>query len=92
MLVSKKFLLDFAYCANYYGWTDADVEDVKRQTRKSPELKQYWTELAEAHRAGYRQTKENNYMRLAEWQQRKKGTQSTALSYTKADALQLTKE
>lgn len=69
MLVSKQFLRDFAYIANYYGWTDADVEEVKKQTRASPELRYYWSELAAAHRAGYRQTKENNYMRLAEWQQ-----------------------
>lgn len=71
MLVSRQFLKDFAYIANYYGWTDREVEEVKEATRQSPELRYYWQELARAHRQGYRQTKENNYMRLAEWQQRK---------------------
>ncbi len=71
MLVSRQFLKDFAYIANYYGWTDKEVEEVKAETRNSPELRYYWQELARAHRQGYRQTKENNYMRLAEWQQRK---------------------
>lgn len=71
MLVSRQFLKDFAYIANYYGWTDKEVEEVKEATRQSPELRYYWQELARAHRQGYHQTKENNYMRLAEWQQRK---------------------
>lgn len=68
MLVSKQFLRDFAYIANFYGWTAADVEDAKAQTRANPaEMRRYWSELAAAHRAGYRQTRENNYMRLAQW-------------------------
>jgi len=71
MLVSKKFLRDFAYIANFYEWTNLVVEEVKEETRNSPELRAYWSELADAHRSGYRQTKENNFMRLAEWQQRK---------------------
>lgn len=75
MLVSKKFLHDFAYIANFYDWSDAIVEDVKRETRESLELRKYWTELADAHRAGYRQNKENNFMRLAEWQQRRAESQ-----------------
>ena len=79
MLVSKQFLRDFAYVANYYGWSDADVEDAKRQTRQSHELKAYWSELANAHRQGYKQTKENNYMRLAEWQQRRQDSNTNAL-------------
>ena len=74
MLVSKQFLRDFAFIANYYGWTSLDIEEVKQQTRASPELKAYWSELAAAHRQGYKQTKENNYMRLIEWQQHKEKT------------------
>lgn len=38
MLVSRQFLKDFAYIANYYGWTDKEVEEVKAETRNSPEI------------------------------------------------------
>jgi hypothetical protein len=70
MNVSKRFLQDFAYIANLYGWTAADIEDVKAQTRANPEeLGRYWTRLAAAHRAGYQQTAANNFMRLEQWRQ-----------------------
>ena len=69
MKVSKQFLRDFAYVANLYGWSAEDVEDAKEQTRAHPELRLYWTQLAVAHRAGYQQTRENNYMRLGHWLQ-----------------------
>lgn len=67
MKVSKQFLRDFAYIANLYGWNADDVEDVKAQTRAYPELRSYWAQLAAAHRAGYQQTRENNFMRLGQW-------------------------
>jgi hypothetical protein len=67
MKVSKQFLLDFAYIANLYGWNAEDVEDAKAQTRAHPDLRSYWTRLAAAHRAGYEQTRENNFMRLGQW-------------------------
>jgi len=70
MKVSKQFLRDFAYIANLYGWNAEDVEDAKAQTRAHPELRSYWTQLAAAHRAGYQQTPENDYMRLGRWLQR----------------------
>lgn len=69
MKVSKQFLRDFAYIANLYGWSAEDVEDAKAQTRAHPELRLYWTQLAVAHRAGYQQTRENNYVRLGLWLQ-----------------------
>jgi hypothetical protein len=70
MKVSKQFLRDFAYIANLYAWTAADIEDAKAQTRASPdELGRYWTRLAAAHRAGYEQTSGNNFTRLAQWSQ-----------------------
>jgi hypothetical protein len=57
MLVSKRFLRDFAYIANLYGWNTADVEDAKAQTRVNPtEMCRYWSQLAAAHRTGYVQT------------------------------------
>jgi hypothetical protein len=68
MQVSKQFLRDFAYLANFYGWTPADIEEGKAETRADPAtMRRYWTNLARAHRAGYRQTSANGYMRLAEW-------------------------
>jgi hypothetical protein len=67
MKVSKSFLRDFAYLANYYGWTPADIEDIKAQTRADPDLAHYWTNLAAAHRAGYEQTPENGFIRLHLW-------------------------
>lgn len=68
MKVSKQFLRDFAYIANLYGWNAEDVEDAKAQTRANPgEMVPYWTRLAGAHRAGYQQTSDNNYMRLGQW-------------------------
>lgn len=69
MLVNKKFLNDFAYVANIYGWSNSDIEEVKKQTRESEELKFYWSELAAAHRSGYKQTEENNFIRLEHWKQ-----------------------
>jgi hypothetical protein len=70
MKVSKDFLRDFAYLANLYEWTPADIEDVKAQTRANPEsMRRYWTTLAAAHRAGYKQTPANGYERLGSWLQ-----------------------
>ncbi len=68
MKVSKKFIGDFAYLANYYKWDSETVEEMKQAVRSGgEEMKTYITELAEAHRAGYKQTQENNYMRLIYW-------------------------
>lgn len=67
MRVSRDFLKDFAYCANFYGWNDADIEEVKQAVRENTGYRDYLTQLANAHRAGYRQTPENNYMRLDQW-------------------------
>jgi len=68
MKVSQAFLRDFAYLAHLYKWDAADIEDVKAQTRASPDaMRSYWTALAAAHRAGYVQTAENGYERLGMW-------------------------
>jgi len=56
--------------AIYYRWDADDLADVMTQTVANPdEMGQYWTRLAAAHRAGYAQTQENNYMRLGQWLQ-----------------------
>jgi hypothetical protein len=67
MRVSKQFLKDFAFLANHYGWTPADIEDVKQYTRDNPDMVRYWTTLAQAHRAGYEQTEGNGFVRLSAW-------------------------
>lgn len=68
MNVSKQFLKDFAYLANRYGWTPADIEEMKAAVRANElDGKRYVTSLAEAHRAGYDQTSENGYIRLQAW-------------------------
>jgi hypothetical protein len=68
MNVSRQFLKDFAFIANRYGWTAADIDEVKESTRADPKrMCLYWATLAAAHRAGYEQTPENGYMRLHTW-------------------------
>jgi hypothetical protein len=68
MKVSRAFLQDFAYLANYYGWTPADIEEMKAAIRENEEHgRRYITVLARAHRAGYRQTAENGFIRLDYW-------------------------
>lgn len=67
MKVSKQFLKDFAFLANYYQWTPADIADVKDYTRDNPDMLRYWSTLAAAHRDGYEQTRENNFIRLRNW-------------------------
>lgn len=72
MNVSKVFLKDFAYLANRYGWTPADIEEMKAAVRANESAgRRYITTLAAAHRAGYEQTIENNYVRLDAWRAKK---------------------
>lgn len=51
-----------------YNWSDQDVVEIKQAAKDHPQWWIYWTNLAEAHRAGYKQTPENNYQRLHVWQ------------------------
>jgi hypothetical protein len=68
MQVSKSFLRDFAYLANRYEWTAADIEEMKAAVHSNEDAgRQYITTLAAAHRAGYEQTRDNGYMRLHAW-------------------------
>lgn len=68
MQVSKAFLQDFAYLANRYGWTAADIEEMKAAVRANEGAgRRYITRLAAAHRAGYEQSADNGYMRLNAW-------------------------
>jgi hypothetical protein len=68
MQISKFFLQDFAYLANCYGWTAADIEEMKAAVRANEEAgRRYVSTLAAAHRAGYEQTQQNGYIRLNAW-------------------------
>ena len=68
MQVSKAFLQDFAYLANRYGWTAADIEEMKAAVGVNEGAgRRYITTLAAAHRAGYEQTQGNGYIRLDAW-------------------------
>lgn len=68
MQVSKAFLKDFAYLANRYEWTAADIDEMKAAVRADEDAgRRYITTLAAAHRAGYEQTADNAYMRLSAW-------------------------
>lgn len=69
MRVSRAFMRDFAYIANYYQWDEATIEEVKQETRGNQELMKYWQKLAAAHRAGYKQDRFNNWQRMEEWRQ-----------------------
>lgn len=64
----KKFMRDVAYLANLYRWTSDDIKEIKTHLDMHPEeMRRYWSNLAVAHRAGYKQTRENGYIRLAHW-------------------------
>ena len=65
--VSRSFIRDFAEIASRYDWSEVDIEECKQATRNNPDLKQYWSTLAYAHRNGYEQTKQNGYERLETW-------------------------
>jgi hypothetical protein len=65
--VSRAFLKDFAEIASIYDWSESDIEECKQATREDPELKKYWSILAAAHRAGYKQCAGNGHVRLREW-------------------------
>lgn len=66
--VSKAFLRDFAQLANFYEWNAEVIEEMKQAVRDSSEMREYLEALADAHRRGYRQTKENGFIRLHHWQ------------------------
>ena len=77
ILVSRKFIRDFAELANIYSWEGRELEEVKEQTRNSPELKLFWQRLAAAHRAGYVQNRDNNFERLDCWTQKRQVVSKT---------------
>lgn len=69
MKVSRSFLRDFGYLANYYSWNESDIEEIKQVVRENTGYREYLEMLANAHRNGYEQTEKNNYIRLDAWLQ-----------------------
>ena len=69
MTVSKSFLRDFAYLADRYEWTSADVEEIKAAAvRIHPEIgRRYSAVLSTVHRDGYEQRPNHGTMRLGAW-------------------------
>lgn len=65
--VSRKFLVDFAEIATHFQWDAATINEVKVAIRETPAMMRYWMTLAKALRDGFRQTPENNWIRLHVW-------------------------
>lgn len=58
---------DLKYLAAYYQWDDEDKKEVRAAFTGSHEMVRYFTVLAAAHRAGYRQDAGNGFIRLRDW-------------------------
>jgi hypothetical protein len=68
MKVSRQFMQDFEYVAVVYGWTKAEIDEIKAVTRlHAKEAMRYWSVLAAAHRAGYVQDASTGWVRLRAW-------------------------
>lgn len=66
-MVRKEFVRDFNFLTELYGWTPEDVEEYRTLIRGSPQTMDYLATLAMAHRLGYQQTPDNNFVRLNVW-------------------------
>lgn len=62
-----KLIADLRYLRAYYGWIDEDASDVMQSIKENPDAARYYIILSAAHRAGYEQTAENNFIRLQIW-------------------------
>lgn len=67
MRLTQNFIDDMRYLRQRYGWTDADVIEIKEALRDCEPLVRYFTILAAAHRAGYEQHAGNGFVRLQTW-------------------------
>lgn len=65
--LTEKQKADLQYLEKFYGWDAQDKRGVMESIRSTSSGALYYTVLAAAHRAGYEQTPENNYMRLTDW-------------------------
>lgn len=61
------FSADMQYLSSYYGWTEDDKQEVRASFRDCEPMVRYFTVLAAAHRAGYKQDAGNGFVRLRDW-------------------------
>lgn len=58
---------DLKYLATYYEWNAEDKQEIREAFTDSPEMVNFLTVLAKAHRAGYKQHAGNGFIRLQAW-------------------------
>lgn len=61
------FSQDMKELAAFYEWTDADKKEVRAAFTDCEPMVRYFTVLAAAHRAGYKQHAGNGFIRLQAW-------------------------
>lgn len=61
------FSRDMKQLAAFYEWNEDDKLEIRASFKNSPEMVHYFTVLAAAHRAGYKQGASNGHVRLKEW-------------------------
>jgi hypothetical protein len=67
MELSESEITDLRYLRQRYGWDDQGARDVMQSIQATPDGARYYTVLAAAHRAGYKQDAGNSFMRLRDW-------------------------
>lgn len=67
MKYPTNFVDDLKYLAAYYKWSDEDKKEIRASFTGSPEMVNFYTVLAAAHRAGYSQHAGNGFIRLQAW-------------------------
>lgn len=71
--MNEALIADLKHLSDIFGWGDEDKREVWEITKNSLETQGFWHRLANAYRNGYRQCKENHYMRLTEWERLQQG-------------------
>lgn len=66
----KKLIACLKYLSDIYQWTTDEKREIWSLAKDCPKWQAYWYRLELAHKAGYKQTEENGYMRLMEWERR----------------------
>lgn len=67
MKYPKTFSDDLKYLAAFYEWNDEDKKEIRAAFTDCEEMVRYFTILASAHRAGYKQGAGNGFQRLKDW-------------------------
>ena len=67
MLYPASLSADLQYLAKLYEWNAEDKAEVRTAFTDCPEMVNFFTVLAAAHRAGYEQCAANGYIRLQTW-------------------------